>query len=86
MKILPITNQLNNQPTLNRVQNKYSSNINQRNELPKGIDSKFFSNISFKGEKEFLEASKNGDLDAVIRELNNGVNINAKNEYKHSKF
>ena len=47
--------------------------------LPKGVDSKYFTNISFKGEKEYVRAAGYGNLERLIYELEvNKVDINAK--------
>lgn len=49
-------------------------------ELPKGIDGKYFVNINFKGAEELCEAALYNNIYALVKELNNGNDINSQDK------
>ncbi|MBQ6516001.1 ankyrin repeat domain-containing protein [bacterium] len=79
MQIYGIKNGIINNSMRKPSEKQVVTNPVQKSELPSFIDAKSFVNINFRGIDELIEASIDGDLEMLKKEIAKGTNVNGRN-------
>ena len=82
MQISAIRNNFTGNYTKHSCEKQGMTSPANRTELPSFADAKSFVNINFKGGAELMQAVGNGNFDQLKQELENGADINFRDEDK----